>query len=113
MASAWSVSWSTSWGSSWGSVAGGGTAITNTGAEANANSGYSIDPVSGFKMLPFSHPHSKLRKRWDGQIIRLGSLDKRHPQEFIESRGDRSQRGPESPESDPVYVSTSTSPSDL
>ena len=90
-----------------------GTAIENASAQTSANSNYSICPVSGFKQLPFNHPQSKLRKRWDGQIVRLDSLERRHPLDSLESDGDQPQRGPQSPEPDITYLATSVAPEDL
>ena len=75
-------------------------------------SNYEICPISGFKMLPFKHPHSKLRLRWDGQVVRLSSLDSQHPQKFVESRSNQVHRGSVSPEQNDLTY-TAITPSDL
>lgn len=37
-----------------------------------------IDPISGKKLKS-----SKMRRRWDGQMISEETLDPRHPQDFV------------------------------
>ena len=74
---------------------------------------YEIDPMSGFKQYPYWDRLSKLRQRWDGQWVRSDSLDPRHPQDFIKSRGSDISRNIDSPEPDDNFISTSIAPEDL
>jgi len=110
--SRWGGRWGNRWGGRWGQVTT-GTPITNSGATTSLQSNYEICPVSGFKLYPRGDRLTEYRKRWDGQWVRAESLDPRHPQEFIRSRGNEPQRGPKSPEPDDVFISTAVTPDDL
>jgi len=90
-----------------------GSLIVNANATTDVPSNYEIDPISGFRQYPIFDPLSKMRRRWDGEWTRAASLDERHAQEFVKSRGGDSQRGGVSPEQDDSFISTSVSPEDL
>lgn len=77
-----------------------GVDIVNLTAEARALSGSEIDDITGFRLLP-----RKSVRDWRGYRTRSESADRRHPQEYIESRGNRPQTGSQSPEDDDIdYV---------
>ena len=89
-----------------------GTPITNAGVTATL-SNYEVDPMSGFRQYPINDPYSKLKKRWDGQFVRTKSMDPRHPQEFVKSRGNHPQTGPQSTERDDTFIDVAVSADDL
>lgn len=90
-----------------------GTAITNATATTNVPTNYEICPISGFRQWPQWDSISRIRKRWDGQYVRAESLDSRHPQEFVESRGNVRQEGPQHAEPEDVFIADSVAPEDL
>ena len=96
----------------WSGVADPGAPVTNTTASASSDfSNYLIDDRTGFKVEVRGEGLVQ-----DGHLssvmTRSKSRDSYHPQERIGSRSD-SQRGPQSPEGDDVFISTAISVDDL
>ena len=55
----------------------------------------------------------ELKKEWTGLMVRPESLEERHPQEFVKSRGGEREYGPQNPEPDNTFISTAVSIDDL
>ena len=96
----------------WSGAADPGEPVTNTTASASSDfSNYLIDDRTGFKVEVRGEGLVQ-----DGHLssvmTRSKSRDSYHPQERIGSRSD-SQRGPQSPEGDDVFISTAISADDL
>jgi hypothetical protein len=89
-------------------VADPGTGITNANATADVPTNFEICDRTGFKQ----YPHH-LKRQWDGHYVRSKSIENRHPQEFVKSRGGDKQKGPQSPEGDDSFVAVSIAPEDL
>ena len=83
-----------------------GTPITNSTATKDVPKNYEICQQSGFRQYPRHDPLSKMRVQWNGLGVRAASLDVRHPQEFVKSRGGEPQRGPQSPEENDSFLAT-------
>ena len=89
--------------------AGGGTDITNANATIDVQNNYVICSRTGFRQFA----DVGLERDGYGELIRKDSIDQFHPQDNVRSRGGDRQYGPESPELNDVFVSTSTAPGDL
>lgn len=87
-----------------------GVTIENASA-VDGVTNYEIDDRTGFKVYPAWHPLSKTKE--DGYGWRTREGDARHPQEFVKSRGNDKQRGPQNPEPSDSFISTSVGPEDL
>jgi len=89
-----------------------GTEIANANA-VDGFSNYEICQRSGFRQYPTWDRSSRMRVEWNGAGVRAESLDPRHPQEFVQSRSVERHTGPQSPEGDNSFISTSIAPEDL
>jgi hypothetical protein len=94
------------------STAEAGTTIANANATSVLSS-YEICQRTGFRQYPTWDPLSKMRIQWDGLGVRADSLDHRHPQDFVKSRGNDHQEGPQNPESDDMFLTATIAPEDL
>lgn len=83
----------------------------STASEVPSN--YECDPMSGFKQYPTLDSTSRFMMRWDGQYVRQESLDPRHPQEYVQSGENAPQDGPQNPEPDDTFLSSTVGPEDL
>jgi hypothetical protein len=74
---------------------------------------YEICQRTGHKMLPIWHPHSQFTVDGYGDYVRKKSVDPKHPQDDIGSRGNDYQAGPQNPEdNDDDFIAVSVSPSE-
>ena len=91
----------------WTEAAGVGQTITNANATAGPTN-YEICQRTGFRQYP-----GELMRDGYGELIRPKSVDERHPQDFVRSRGGDRQRGSVSPEQNNSFIVTSIAPEDL
>jgi len=89
-----------------------GTPIVNADATVELSQ-YEICQRTGFRMLPQHDYLSKMRIEWTGLGVRSDSFEPRHPQDYVNSVAERAQTGPESPESDDVFITDDIDPDDL
>ena len=87
---------------------GDGTPITNAQATADVPTNYEICSRSSFRQYP-----GELVRDGYGELVRKKSMDERHPQDFVRSRGGDRQRGSVSPEGDDTFIVTSIAPESL
>jgi hypothetical protein len=84
-------------------VAASGTEITNTTADDSVTSNYLIDDRTGFR--EYVNDGLVNDGHMPGMMMRKKSMDPRHPQESLRSRGEN-QRGSVSPEQDDSFLTT-------
>jgi hypothetical protein len=80
---------------------------TNSNSETDSGGRYNICQRTGFKVLP-----GELLQEWNGLLVRPESFEARHPQDFVRSKAER-QTGPQNPEPDDTFISTSVSAESL
>lgn len=90
-----------------------GTDITNDGATTDNPVNYELCQRTGFRMYPTHDPLSKMRIEWTGYGVRAASLDMQNPQDYVASRGNDRQIGPQSPENNDRFIGDSIAPEDL
>ena len=86
---------------------GDGTPILNANATAGPTNN-EICQRTGFRLYP-----GELMRDGYGELMRGKSVDERHPQDFVRSRGGDRQRGSVSPEQDNVFISVSVTAESL
>lgn len=89
-----------------------GTIIENLDA-VEIRSDYEICQRTGFRQLPEFHPLSDFIRDGYGEYVRRKSVDSRHPQDYGRSRGNDRQEGPQNPESDDNFLTTTVEADDL
>jgi hypothetical protein len=87
--------------------------ITNSQATDDVPTNFEICQRTGFKQLPVWHPDSKLIEDGYGDYVRTKSYDSRHPQDYVASRGNDRQEGPQNPELDNLFLTATIAPEDL
>jgi len=90
-----------------------GTDITNDGATTDNPVNYEICDRTGFRQLPQIDRLSKMRREWTGYGVRAASLDIQQPQDYVASRGNDRNLGPQSPENNDRFIGDSIAPEDL
>ena len=88
-------------------------AAANSDATTSVPKNYEICPVSGFRQYRVEDRLSRLMERWDGQWVRVESLDPRHPiDDLQQSKVTEKQKGPQFAEASDTFYS-SIAPEDL
>jgi hypothetical protein len=115
VASAWGNSWGSAWGSSWGAISGSTFQIDYI-VNSQATDGVTNKELcqrTGFQQLPSWHPDTQFMRDGYGEYVRRKSRDDIHPQDYVQSRGNDKQYGPQNPEDYNNFIAVSVSAEDL